>query len=329
MALINDTNQGVWFLVLVFVTTVLLIESLYLFWKGRYGSESRKMHRRLHALSAQHTAENIRVLRLRQTSALPILERLLSKSGWVQGIERWVLQSGAQTTVSQLLLWCMLLASAVWAIAVMMLHQSPMIGAILALAGGFLPIFFLQMKRQKRLKKMEQQLPDALDLITRALRAGSSFSAGLQMAGTEMPQPIADEFSAVHDEVNFGVPLQQALTNLTDRVPLTDLRYFTVSVLIQREAGGNLTEVLGNLSRLIRERLKLNGKIRVLSSEGRMSAWVLVVLPFALGGLMSYFNPAFMNPLWTDPMGVTILKTMLILMAIGLIVMRKIVRIRV
>src|SRR5690606_23421712 len=116
------------------------------------------------------------------------------------------------------------------------------------------------------------------------------------------------EFRIVHDEVNFGVSLQNALMNLCERVPITDVRYFVVSVLIQRESGGNLTEILGNLSHLIRDRLKLLARVRVLSSEGRLSAWILGVMPFALGAVMNMVNPEFMSPLWTDPIGITIMQ---------------------
>jgi tight adherence protein B len=125
------------------------------------------------------------------------------------------------------------------------------------------------------------------------------------------------------------VSLQQALTNLTGRIPLTDLRYFVVPVLIQRESGGNLTEVLGNLSRLIRASLKLLSKVMVLSSEGRLSAWILAIMPFALGALMALINPAFMSPLWKDPIGVAIIKYTLVLMAIGGLILMRIIKIRV
>ena len=173
--------------------------------------------------------------------------------------------------------------------------------------------------------KIERQLPDALDLMTRALRAGHAFSSALKMAGEEMAEPIAGEFRTVHDEVNFGVSLEQALTHLSERVPLTDLRYFVVAVLIQRDSGGNLTEILGNLSRLIRERLKLLAKVKVLSSEGRMSAWILGLMPFFLAGVMNLANPKFMSPLWTDPIGISIIKYMLTLMLIGVVIMRRII----
>jgi tight adherence protein B len=166
-------------------------------------------------------------------------------------------------------------------------------------------------------------------LLARALRAGHAFGAGLQMIGEEMAEPVAGEFRFVHDEISFGVSLEQALANLSARAPITDLRYFVVAVLIQRDSGGNLTEVLTNLSRLIRQRLKLFAHVRVLSAEGRMSAWLLSLLPFAIGALMSVFNPDFMAPMWSDPLGVTLTRSMLISMACGIVLLRKIIRIRI
>lgn len=192
-----------------------------------------------------------------------------------------------------------------------------------------MPILYVGRKRHLRLTRLQLQLPEAIDLMIRAMRSGHAFNSGLQMVAEEMAEPIASEFRIVHDEISFGVSLQQALLNLSERVPLTDLRYLVVALLIQRDSGGSMTEVLGNLSRLIRERLKLVARVRVLSSEGRLSAWILVLMPFALGAIMTYFNPEFMTPLWTDPIGIGIIKYMLIMMAIGVVILRKIIKIRV
>jgi tight adherence protein B len=133
----------------------------------------------------------------------------------------------------------------------------------------------------------------------------------------------------VHEQVNFGVAMQQSLLGLCDRVPLTDLRFLVVSILIQRQSGGNLTEILGNLARLIRERFKLHGRIKVLSSEGRMSAWTLGLLPPGIGVVLNLANPEFMSRLWTDPMGIAILQSMLFMTFLGAMVMVWIVKIRV
>jgi tight adherence protein B len=190
-------------------------------------------------------------------------------------------------------------------------------------------VLYVARKRTLRMRKIEHQLPDALDLMTRALRAGHAFSSSLQMASEELQDPLAAELRATHDEVNYGVSMQQALTNLSQRVPSMDVRYFVVAVLIQRESGGNLTEILSNLSRLIRERLKLMARVRVLSSEGRLSALVLIIMPFLLAGLLAVFNPTFMRPLWTDPLGISMVKVLLVMMAVGMLMLRQIVRIRV
>jgi tight adherence protein B len=316
--------------VLVFVTVLLMIEGLYLIWRSYKGPEARKIERRLQALSAatDRTAQ-AHLVKERMLSGTPWLQRILLTLPRAHRLDRFILQAGLDWTVSSLLLACAMLGVFVFFVLASVARQPVM----LALAGGAfgvaLPLFYLQYQRGRRLSRMERQLPEALDLVTRALRAGHSFASGVQMIGEEMADPIATEFRMVADEVNFGVSLQQALTNLSERVPLTDLRYFVVAVLIQRDSGGNLTEVLANLSRLIRDRLKLLARVRVLSSEGRLSAWILGLMPFALAGLMDVFNPEFMEPLWKDPIGLTAVKYMLGLMVVGVVILRKIVKIRV
>lgn len=315
--------------VLVFVACLLLFESMYVLWRSSRGPEAVKLKSRLHALSATHdrTAET-RLLRQRMLSELPTVERYLQSMPRVRALDRVILQSGLEWTVAKLLLGSMGLAVLGWMVMTVGLHQSHLWGAVAALVFGALPVLFVHYKKGKRLTRLERQLPDALDLITRALRSGHAFSASLKMAGEELPEPIAGELAAVHDEVNFGVSLEQALTHLGERVPLTDLRYFVVAVLIQRESGGNLTEILTNLSRLIRERLKLMSRVRVLSSEGRLSAWILGLMPFFLAGVMNLANPEFMRPLWTDPIGISIVKYTLTLMLVGAVIMVKLVKIR-
>ncbi|OUL98493.1 type II secretion system F family protein [Variovorax sp. JS1663] len=316
--------------VLVFVTVLLLLEAAYLVWRNYKGPEARKIEERLRALSASvDRSAQAQLLKERMLSDVPALERLLLSFPRAHYLDRIILQAGLEWTVSRLLLSCAVVAVFAFAAMALLLHQAPMLAAAAGALLGGLPLLYVQYKRSRRLVRLQQQLPEAIDLVTRALRAGHSFGSGLQMIGEEMAEPIANEFRIVADEVNFGVSLQQALTNLSERIPLTDLRYFVVAVMIQRDSGGNLTEVLSNLSRLIRERLKLLAKVRVLSSEGRLSGWILVVMPFALGGVMSLLNPEFMSVLWTDPIGIAIIKYMLGLMAVGVLIMRKIVRIRV
>jgi tight adherence protein B len=315
---------------LVFVAVILLLEGLYLMWQTYRGPQAKKIQRRLTDLSgaADGTAQ-ARLLRERMLSALPPFQRFLLGLPRAHQLDRMLLQANLNWTVAHLLLACAAAGAGAFLAVTALLHQ-PAVGALLCGAGAsVLPLAWVRRRRARRLAKLEQQLPDALDLLGRALRAGHAFGVSLQMVGEEMAEPIASEFRLVHDEVKFGVALDQALSNLSERVPSTDLRYFVVAVLIQRESGGNLTEVLSNLSRLIRQRLKLFAHVRVLSAEGRMSAWLLSLLPFAIGGLMTVFNPDFMAPLWHDPLGVSIVRGLLVSMACGVLMLRKIIRIRV
>lgn len=324
------SNSFIVLLALVFVAVILFLEALYLIWQSYKGPEAKKIEQRLNALSAsQDNSEKSRFLKTRMLSEVPAIERLLLDLPKAHRIQRTIHQAGLQWTVSRLILSSGMLGAVVYLVTTSLAFQSASTGTIMGAAAASIPWFYVQRKRTRRLSKIEQQLPDALDLMIRALRSGHAFASGLKMLGDDMAEPIAQEFRIVHDEINFGVSLNQALLNLSERLPVTDLRYFVVSVLIQRESGGNLTEVLTNLSKLIRERLKLRARIRVLSSEGRLSAWILGLMPFALAAIMNTFNPAFMSPLWTDPIGTAIIKYMLTLMAFGVLIMRKIVKVRI
>ncbi|NHZ88256.1 pilus assembly protein TadB [Massilia sp. CCM 8733] len=316
--------------VMVFIAVVLLLEGLYLIWKTYKGPQARKIEQRLNALSAAGDGSaQSHLLRERMMSELAPFQRFLLRLPRAHQLDRYLLQANLNWTVAKLLLACAALGAAGFLLVTALLHQPFLAGTMAAGLLAWLPLAYVQRRRRRRLTRLEQQLPDALDLLARALRAGHAFGAGLQMIGEEMADPIAGEFRLVHDEINFGVSLEQALGNLSVRAPVTDLRYFVVAVLIQRDSGGNLTEVLGNLSRLIRQRLKLFWHVRVLSAEGRMSAWLLSLLPFAIGGLMSVFNPAFMAPLWTDPLGQNLVRGMLFSMALGVLLLRHIIRIRI
>lgn len=325
-------SSHLWLITLALVLTavMLLLSAFYMLWQTYKGPGARQIEKRLLALSASRDrSQTSSLLKERMFSQVPALERLVLQIPRLQRFDRFILQAGLDWTVGRLLLMCLALWSAGLAALTLVLNQPPLLGAALSLAPGLLPWLYVAHRRSARLKRFEQQLPEALELMVRALRSGHAFSSALQMLGKEMPEPVAGEFRIVHDEVNFGVAMPQALANLAERVPLTDLRYFVIAVQVQRESGGNLTELLGNLSRLIRERLKLLARVRVLSSEGRLSAWVLGLMPFALAGLMSVVSPKFISLLWTDPIGVSIVKTMLLLMLLGVMLLRKIVRIRV
>lgn len=315
--------------VLAFIAVVLMVEGLYLLWNTYRGPEARKIEQRLRILtSGSDPAARSAVLKSRTLSESPALERMLHAVPQIGKLDNLLLQSGLEWTVARFLFLSIICAAIALAIA-SAARVLPAIAVALALAAMLLPLGYVQWRRVKRLRRLEQQLPDTLDLIGRALRAGHALPAGLQMAGQETMDPIASEIRFTNEEINFGVSMQQALTNLGDRVPITDMRYFVVAVLVQREAGGNLTEVLDGLSKLIRTRLKFHARIHVLTTEGRMSAWVLGLLPFAVAGVLNFANHDFIKILWTDPAGIMISNVVLTMMAVGAFWLYRLVRIRV
>lgn len=188
---------------------------------------------------------------------------------------------------------------------------------------------YLLRSRQKHVEQIEAQLPDALELMVRALQSGHAFSSALQITALESKSPLGDELRNVFDEINLGTSVQAAMTHLAQRVASKEIRYFVVAVLIQSETGGNLGEVLRSTATLIRERQKIAGVVRVLSAEGRISAWILAVMPFVLAILMYFINPEFIALLWRDDMGVLMLGVSLGLMALGVFWMSRLVRIKV
>ena len=191
------------------------------------------------------------------------------------------------------------------------------------------PFLQLGWRRNKRLHLIEGQLPDAMDLISRALRAGHAFTSALAMVGVEAQEPIAGEFKITSDEIGFGISIDNALNNLASRVPSPDVRYFVMAVIIQHETGGNLAELLGKLSALVRARFKLFAKVRVLAAEGKLSAWILTALPFCVAGVIYIVNPKHMLVLFTDPTGIKLVMGALAMMAIGVFAMWRIIKIRV
>jgi tight adherence protein B len=295
------------FVVLAFVAAVLLLEGLYLTWNAYKGPEAKRIERRLRAMAAGGGGAEASILKQRMLSESPPLQRMLLGLPRIQELDRILQQSGSNWSVAFFLGVTLFVAIGAFFVAnhIPLLHWS--FATLIAACAALLPFIHVLRKRAKRMLKIVEQLPDALDLIARALKAGHAFPSGLQMVGEETQDPIAGEFRIVHDEINFGIAVPTALANLANRVPIPDMRHFVIAVLIQRETGGNLTELLANIAKLIRERLKLLMKVRVLSAEGRLSALILCALPPAVASMMYLINPKFMSVLWTDPMGIKML----------------------
>ncbi|PKB23120.1 type II secretion system F family protein [Janthinobacterium sp. 64] len=318
------------FAVLLFAACILMVEGAWLWWSGTHGSAARRINRRLRLMAARGEAggERVSILKQRRYARAPGLERWLRRLPQAAKLDHLLLQSGLSWSVAQFigvtgaLLLAALLLLAAWSM--------PFPGTLLLLASAVSgPCLFVLRARAARLKKIEAQLPEAADFLARALRAGHSFSNVLQMVGDELNEPISGEFKMAHEEINYGVPMNEALQNLAARIPLTDLRYLVIAVLVQRESGGNLAEVLVSIARIIRARLKLLGQVRVLSAEGRMSAWVLGLMPVVMIGVMALVNPQYIRLLWTDPSGIKLLWYAAGMVALGVVWMRNVIRIRI
>jgi tight adherence protein B len=316
------------FIVLGFLAVVLFLEALYLIWNAYRGPEAKRIERRLRTMSATHSAGETKLIKTRLMSDIPAMDRALMMVPRIQNVDKLLVQSGAEFTVAKLML--LTLAAAMTGFVLpLILHFPVIVGFVSGLALATAPTLYVISLRNKRLRRFEEQLPNALDLMSRALRAGHAFSGAMQMVGEESPEPVRGEFRTTFEEVNYGIPVQSALMGLANRVPSLDLRYFVIAVLIQRETGGNLSEILDNIAALVRDRLKLFGQIRVLSAEGRLSALILIALPFLVALVISVINPAFIGVLWKDTLGHYLIGGALFMMGVGVLWIQKIIKIRV
>ena len=317
------------FIVCGFLAVVLAVEGLYFFWDGYRGPEVKRIGERLRTVSAGGGASpDTLLLKRRVLSQLPAIERMLMQMPRSRGIDRLLQQAGSEMTVA-MFLGTVIAMGVAGLLLPLFLGMPSALGPLLMLVLAAMPLLFLLYKRQRRMSRFEFQLPEAMDLISRSMRAGHSFPSGLDMVAKEGRDPISVEFRKTSEEINFGISVQEALLNMANRVPSTDLRYFVVAVLIQRETGGNLTELLDKLASLMRKRFQLFDKVRALSAEGRISGWILGVMPFFVAGAVQMVNPGFLFILLDDPLGIRMVTGALVFMVIGAFWMWRIVQIRV
>ncbi|MEY4571284.1 MAG: hypothetical protein RLZ10_477 [Bacteroidota bacterium] len=246
-----------------------------------------------------------------------------------RNFEILLIQSGVTLNLEKFLLLSLGLFIAALAIFTFLIIGSFNFSILPSLVLLILPYLYIRYKANKRNAKFELQFPEAVDFLARSLKAGQGITASFGMLADDFKEPLGPEFRQVFDEINFGLPFNQALTNLSTRNSNVDLNFFSVALIIQRESGGNLIELLANLSVLIRERAKMHGKIKNLSAEGRMSGWILVVMPFALIGIISIVNHQYISSLWEAELGRKMLMTTGIMMLVGMFWIKKLVAIRV
>jgi tight adherence protein B len=308
----------------------LLLGAYWFFVLRQETSEQRTLSRRLDPARAVARLSQTSLLNeVKPHSSLAVVDRALVRFASALGpAERLIERSGYSITLGQICLGSAFVALLA-AVAALQLTHRPLLSLGTGLLFGITPFMFLKRAASRRIAKFEEQFPEAIDLIARALRAGHAFTTGLGMVADEVEEPVRAEFRLLHDRQNYGMPLADALKSLAVRVPLLDARFFATAVLTQRESGGNLSEVLDSLSKLIRERFKLKRQVRVLSAHGRITGWVLAALPIVLGALMFVIAPQHIGLMFTDPLGVRMLVGAGVLQVIGFIAMQRIVNIEI
>lgn len=279
------------------------------------------------ALDVEHVEGESLVMR-RVDGPLPAIDRLVAKTSAGAKLPQIIEQAGAKTTPSAVVLISVSLAVAAALVAHAFVHLWPVaifVGCIAACG----PIAVLLYRRSARLVKFEEMFPEALDLLSRALKAGHALQTALGMAADEMKEPVGPEFKKTFDQQNFGLPLKDALHQLTERVPILDVRFFVTAVLIQRDTGGNLSEILDNLAHVVRERFKIRRQVRVHTAHGRFTAFVLMALPAGLAIALSIINPDMMAPLFHEHLGQMMLLVAMGLQLVGFVWIRNVIKIEV
>lgn len=317
--------------VLVFTAVVLAIEAGWQWWFSNQSEAARRLSRRLREMHTSDAAKPNNaggLLKDNRLSRSTTVDTFLRRLPGILHLQIFLQQSGLSWSVSKFLSLTGLSFGGALTVA-SMVELPWLIVLVMSALVALLPLLIVRRERNQRLKMLELQLPEAADLISRSLRAGHALPSTLQMLAEEMPNPIAAEFRIVSDEVNFGLSMSDALQRLASRVPLPDLQYLVIAVLIQREAGGNLSELMSKVSQLVRERLKLMGDVQVMSAEGRLSAWILCLLPVGVAGLFALTSPDYLGRFFNDPAGPAMLASSGVLLLLGILWMRLIVQIRV
>lgn len=268
------------------------------------------------------------ILKREVYSNLPLVNAILRRIKPAADIDTLLKQASCNWTVSQTLLGSLVLLVLFGGLGAAWFHSTS-IGLVLGLTAANGPYVYLLIKRKARLHRFEAILPDAIDLMGRALRAGHAVTAAIEMVAKEIPDPVGAEFRRVFEEQNFGLPIREALVNFSKRVPLADLQFLVTAMLVQKETGGNLAEVLDKAGAVIRERARLLGQLRVYTAQGRMTGWILGLMPFIIFGLMNLLNRSYARIMLDEPAGRKAIWIGLGLMTIGVSMIRKIVDIRV
>jgi tight adherence protein B len=294
-------------------------------------SKARLLRERLSTVqktAEREPSEELALLRDEMLSKIPALDNLLRRSARISSLQTLLEQADLKSRAGNVLLLC-LVSGAGLGLVVLLFSGVPQFAWLGVILGMFLPYSYASYKRTKRFQKFEELFPEAIDTLARAVRAGHAFTTALELIANETAEPVASEFRKLYEEQKFGLPVRDALLNLTERMPLVDVKFFVTAVMLQRETGGNLAEILDNLSYVIRERFKIMRQVRVHTASGRMTMMLLMGLPPIIIVTMQIMNPSFIRPLFADPIGHVLLVVGITLQTVGYFIIRRIIQIQV
>ncbi len=293
-------------------------------------AQARVLRDRLTAVQgpAEQALPDAALLRDEVLSQIPAFDTWLRRSERVSALQKMLAQGNVDVRAGNFLMLCAV-SALVLAVVAFVAGGNLMFGWVGAILGFFLPYAYASHQRTKRFQKFEEKFPEAIDTLARAVRAGHAFTTALEMIANEVSEPVAGEFRQLYEEQKFGLPVRDALMNLADRIPLVDVKFFVTAVMLQRETGGNLAEILDNLSYVIRERFKILRQVRVHTAQGRLTMVLLMSLPPTIVVIMQLLNPDFIRPLFTDPLGHALIVGGITLQTMGYFVIRRIIRIQV
>jgi tight adherence protein B len=279
-------------------------------------------------------SEELALLRDEMLSRIPALDNLLRRSSRISNLQPFLEQANLKIRAGNILVLCVVSAVVLAGMGFLAAgslppNQALLFAAVGLVIGGFLPYSYASYRRTKRFQKFEELFPEAIDTLARAVRAGHAFTTALELIANELSEPVASEFRKLFEEQKFGLPVRDALMNLAERVPLVDVKFFVTAVMLQRETGGNLAEILDNLSYVIRERFKIMRQVRVYTAQGRLTMMLLMGLPPVIVVTMLLTSPAFIRPLFADPIGHFLVVAGIVLQTLGYFVIRKIIQIQV
>jgi tight adherence protein B len=321
--------------VLVFVVVALGVFSVASLLDQR-SAQARLLRERLATVqeSAHQPNEELALVRDEMLSKIPALDHLLRRSARISNLQPFLEQANLKIRAGNIVVLCLVSAGILGTVGFVLAGSLPPKQALLFAAvglvlGGLFPYSYASYRRTKRFQKFEELFPEAIDTLARAVRAGHAFTTALELIANELSEPVASEFRKLFEEQKFGLPVRDALMNLAERMPLVDVKFFVTAVMLQRETGGNLAEILDNLSYVIRERFKIMRQVRVYTAQGRLTMLLLMGLPPLIVMTMLLTSPAFIRPLFADPIGHVLIVAGVVLQTFGYFVIRKIIQIQV